>query len=67
MLATFGPEHSVILFFQDCNLACGSIWVWNIVSDIKGGTFTEIFWEQGAEENIWTQEGWSDGRVEKTA
>jgi hypothetical protein len=23
--------------------------------------------EQGAEENIWTIEGWSDGRVEKTA
>jgi hypothetical protein len=25
------------------------------------------FWEQGAEENIWTQEGGSDGRLEKTA
>jgi hypothetical protein len=23
--------------------------------------------ENGAEENIWTKEGWSDGRVEKTA
>jgi hypothetical protein len=23
--------------------------------------------EQGAEENIWTKEGWSDGSVEKTA
>jgi hypothetical protein len=24
------------------------------------------YWlEQGAEENIWTKEGWSDGRVEK--
>jgi hypothetical protein len=23
--------------------------------------------EQGAEENIWAEEGWSDGRVEKTA
>jgi hypothetical protein len=23
--------------------------------------------EQGAEENIWTKEGWSDGRVEKAA
>jgi hypothetical protein len=24
-------------------------------------------WEQGAEENIWTEEGWSDGRTEKTS
>jgi hypothetical protein len=24
-------------------------------------------WEQGGEEDIWTKEGWSDGRVEKTA
>jgi hypothetical protein len=23
--------------------------------------------EHGVEENIWTKEGWSDGRVEKTA
>jgi hypothetical protein len=28
---------------------------------------TEGVWEQGAEENIWTEEGWNDGRVEKTA
>jgi hypothetical protein len=27
------------------------------VSDIKGGTQTEGFLEQGAEENIWTEEG----------
>jgi hypothetical protein len=24
-------------------------------------------WEQGAEEDIWTEKGWDDGRVEKTA
>jgi hypothetical protein len=23
-------------------------------------------WEQGAQENIWTEEKWSDGRLEKT-
>jgi hypothetical protein len=28
---------------------------------------TEGVWEQGAEENIWTEERWSDGRMEKTA
>jgi hypothetical protein len=27
------------------------------VSDIKGGTQTEAVREQGAEENIWTEEG----------
>jgi hypothetical protein len=47
--------------------ACGSVWVWNLVSDIKGGTQTEVVWEQGAEEDIWTNEGWGDGRVKKTA
>jgi hypothetical protein len=51
---------------QDCNFACGSVWVWNLVSDIKGGTQTEGVWEQGAEEDIWTEEGWGDGRMEKT-
>jgi hypothetical protein len=38
------------------------VWVWNLVSDIKGGTQTE-----GVEENIWTEERWSEGRLEKTA
>jgi hypothetical protein len=26
------------------NVACGSIWVWNLVSNIKGGTQTESVW-----------------------
>jgi hypothetical protein len=30
-------------------------------------THTEGVWEHGAEENIWTEERWSDGRLEKTA
>jgi hypothetical protein len=34
-----------------------------LVSDIKGGTQTEGVWEQGAEEDIWTE----DGRMEKIA
>jgi hypothetical protein len=38
-----------------------------MVSNIKGETQTEGVWEQGAEENIWTKEGWSDGRMEETA
>jgi hypothetical protein len=30
-------------------------------------TVTEDVWEQGAEEDIWTEEEWSDGRMEKIA
>jgi hypothetical protein len=29
----------------------------NMVSDTKGGTQTEGFREQGAEQDIWTEEG----------
>jgi hypothetical protein len=35
--------------------------------NIKGGTDTESIWEQGAKENIWTVEEWSDRRLQKTA
>jgi hypothetical protein len=38
-----------------------------LVSDIKGGTLTEGVREQGAEEDIWTEEVRGDRRVEKTA
>jgi hypothetical protein len=31
-----------------------------MVSDSK--RWTEAVWEEGAEENIWTKERWSDGR-----
>jgi hypothetical protein len=41
--------------------------MWNLASDIKGGTHTKGIWEQGAEENIWTEEGWGDRRLEETA
>jgi hypothetical protein len=37
---------------QDSNFACGSVWLWNLVSDIKVGVQTEDVWEQGAEEDI---------------
>jgi hypothetical protein len=38
-----------------------------VVPDIKGGTQTEGVREQGAEEDIWTEEGSGDGRMEKIA
>jgi hypothetical protein len=52
---------------QNYNFACGFILVWNFDSDIKGETYTEGFLEHGVEENIWTKERWSDGKLEKTA
>jgi hypothetical protein len=52
---------------QDYNFACSSVWVWNLASDIEGGTQNEDVWEQDAEEDIWTEEGWGDGRMKKIA
>jgi hypothetical protein len=52
---------------QYYNFACGSVWAWNLVSYIKGVTYTECVWEQSAEKNTWIEKWWSDGRVEKTA
>jgi hypothetical protein len=37
---------------QNYYFACGSVRVWNLVSDIKGGIGTEGVWEHGSEENI---------------
>jgi hypothetical protein len=44
--SAFGPEPSVFSVaveklenwnIQDYDFACGSVWVWNLVSDTKGG------------------------------
>jgi hypothetical protein len=37
------------------SFARGFVCLWNLVSEIKGGTQTEGVWEKGAEENILTQ------------
>jgi hypothetical protein len=37
-------------------LAFRYVWVRNLFSDIKRGTWTEGVREKGAEENIWTEE-----------
>jgi hypothetical protein len=51
---------------QGYNFDCGSVWVWNLVFDIKGGTQTDGAWEKDDEENIWIEEEWSGVRVQKT-
>ena len=40
------------------------IWLWNMVSCIKGGIQAKGIWKQDSEANIWAQEGWEWG-VEK--
>jgi hypothetical protein len=34
---------------MEFSFQCGSVWMWNLVSDIKRETRTEGRWEQGAE------------------
>jgi hypothetical protein len=41
---------------QGYRFVCSSVWVWKLVSDIKGWTNTEGVLEQGAEEDIRTDE-----------
>jgi hypothetical protein len=41
--------------------------VWNLVSNIKGGTQAEGVWEQDAEENIGMKERLSGRRLERAA
>jgi hypothetical protein len=46
-------------------VACGSVWVWSLVSDIKGGIQSESVWEQGAEEIAGPKR--DEVRMQKTA
>jgi hypothetical protein len=64
----FGPLqfHFEQVLLYNYNFACSSVWVWNF-PDIRGGTQIQSVQEQSAEDNIWTEEGQSDRRVEKTA
>jgi hypothetical protein len=66
MLATIQSRTFCLLEYKNYHFARGSVWVWNLVSNIKGGTQTEGVWEQGVEDNIWTEGTFSDRRLEKT-
>jgi hypothetical protein len=52
---------------QNYNFVCGFVWVWNLVSDIKWGTWTKNVREQGVDEIICTEESLNEARLEKTA
>jgi hypothetical protein len=38
-----------------------------MIYDIKVRAWIQGVWEKDAEENIWTEEGWGDRRVERAA
>jgi hypothetical protein len=39
----------------ECNFACGSVWVWSSVTDIKGGERLWVF--ENRVLRSWTEEG----------
>ena len=54
-----------IKIYKTINIAsCAAIWLWNMVSYIKGEMQAKSIWEQDPQVNIWAQEGWEWG-VEK--
>jgi hypothetical protein len=48
------------------NFACGYVWMWNLVSDMKGRIQTESVWGQGAGENNLREENLKVRRLEGT-
>jgi hypothetical protein len=56
--------QSLLSGYNYYDFACGSVWLGNLVSDIKGGTSTKDAWVEDAEGDIW-KERWSNRRVEK--
>ena len=47
--------------YSSPNIVSFAIWLWNIVSYIKGGMQDKDIWKQDPEANIWAQEGWEWG------
>jgi hypothetical protein len=61
-LISFSAESFVFQFairnyedkgLQNSNFTCCFVWVWNLISHTEEGTKDEVFWEQGAEKDIW--------------
>jgi hypothetical protein len=36
---------------ENCRFSCDFVWMWNLLTDINGGTQTEGKWEKSAGEN----------------
>jgi hypothetical protein len=52
---------------QNCNFAWCGVWVLNLVSPVKGRTWTDTVLEGVAEENMWTSEGVNKRKLEEVA
>jgi hypothetical protein len=50
---------------QDCKFVCGSLWVWNIVSDIRGGGGQRLRAFQNRVLRKIFGSRWGDRRLEK--
>ena len=48
------------------NIASCAVWLWNMVSYIKGGIQAKGIWKQDPEASIWTHNDW-EGGVEKVS
>jgi hypothetical protein len=60
-------SENVKMRIYKTNFAGGYVWVRNSVPDIKKGTLTDSARKKGAEGNIWTEKGYCDKRLKKTA
>jgi hypothetical protein len=56
-------ESSVHNIFFTSGYVKTTKYLWIIL--IKGETYTEGFWEQNAEENVWIEKGWNYWSLEK--
>jgi hypothetical protein len=66
-IGKFNIFDYILWCVQNYNFACSFVWVWNLVSDIKGRIQTEDIWKQGSDENMWTEEEWNGRRLENIA
>jgi hypothetical protein len=48
----------LLLFFYPYSTTGNVIWLWSMVSYIKGGTHAKGIWKQDPEANIWAQDRW---------
>jgi hypothetical protein len=51
---TLHSDYDLCAMLFNMTILPVSVWAWNLVSHIKGSTYSEGVWEQGADENIWT-------------
>ena len=56
-------EYIFISVYQLLNIASCAIWLWNMVSYVKGRMLAKDIWKQDPEGKIRVQEGWELGVI----